>query len=114
MNITSREINALQKRREVFKQSENADLDYVVNWSAVLDTDTISTSSWSSTPSLTISNETNTNKKPSAIITGNVGEYIVVNKIVTAAGITDERKFRLFIQDNEYPLDAVEDYGFVR
>ena len=111
MNIIDRTIQALSHRRSRMQQSENADLDYSVNWAAVLGSDTISTSAWESTPSLTISSEADSGNVASANITGSVGEYLITNKIVSAVGITDERTFHLRINDNDEPLVFTEDYG---
>ena len=112
MNIIDNTIQALTHRRSRFQQSENADLGYSVNWAAVLGADTISTSAWESTPSLTISSEADSGNVASANITGSVGEYLITNKIVSAAGITDERIFSLRITDNDEPLVYEQDYNF--
>ena len=111
MNLIDRTIQALTHKRQRAQQSENANLDYCVNWAAVLGTDTISTSTWSSTPSLTFSSESKSGNVTAANITGSVGEYVVVNKVVTAAGVTDERIFHLLISDNDEPVTAGDDYG---
>jgi len=112
MNLTDRTIQALTHKRQRAQQSENADLDYSVNWAAVLAADTISTSAWESTPSgLTISSEAKSGNVAAANLTGSPGEYTVVNKIVSAAGVTDERIFHLRITDNDAPVTAGDDYG---
>lgn len=111
MNLIDRTIQALTHKRQRAQQSENADLDYSVNWAAVLAADTISTSAWESSPSLTISSETKSGNVTAANLTGSPGEYVVTNKIVSAAGITDERIFHLLITDNDEPVTAGDDYG---
>lgn len=111
MNLIDRTIQALTHKRQRAQQSENAGLDYKVNWAAVLGADTISSSAWESTPSLTISSEAEASNVASANLTGSVGEYVITNKIVSAAGITDERIFHLLIADNDEPVTAGDDYG---
>lgn len=105
-------LNALQHRMLDFRQEENAAVTYVVNWAAFLDGDTISTSSWSTEDgSLTIANEANTTTTASCRLSGDVGKYRAVNKIVTAAGDTHERYIDLAIRDNT--SGYAYDYGLV-
>lgn len=99
MNTADRTINALQGREFNFQQSENSVLGYTVNWAAVLNTDTISTSTWTGA-GVSISGAANTTLTATAKINGSPGNYTIVNKIVTAAGITDERLIRLKIIRN--------------
>ncbi len=83
------------------EQTENAANTYTVNWSAQLGTDTISTSTWTSEDSgVTIANEANDTLTASCRLSGDIGRYRIVNKIVTAAGDTDERYIELTIKDN--------------
>lgn len=100
MNISDRTINALQFRVANFQQSEFAELEYTINWDAVLNTDTIATSSWKSSGALTIT-PTNTDKTATAKVKGNPGIYLLTNKITTASGITDERQIKLQININD-------------
>ena len=93
-------LNARNTRLKA-EQHENAAITYTVNYAAELDTDTISTSTWSSEDSgVTIANEANTTTQASCRLSGNIGCYRVVNKIVTAAGDTIERYVDLRIRDN--------------
>lgn len=83
------------------EQRENAALLYTLNYAAELDTDTISTSTWNCEDSgLTIANEANTTQTAAARLSGDVGRYRVVNKIVTSGGDTLERYIDLTIRDN--------------
>jgi hypothetical protein len=83
------------------KQKDPASiLDYVFDWSTYLGTDTISTSSWSVTPSgLTITSPAATNTTTTATVwasSGTVGViYILTNHITTAGGRTEERSFEI-------------------
>ena len=92
------------------EQNENAAITYTINYAAELDTDTVSTSTWSCEDSgITIASESNTTKLTSARLSGDVGQYRIVNKVVTTAGDTIERYVDLIIKDNSkhfYP-----DYG---
>lgn len=98
-----RTVNALRYSETPFHQSENAALTYTVNWAGVLDTDTISTSTWScEASSVTIAGEANTTTTASARLSASApGTYRVVNKIVTAAGDTDERVVVLMVAYND-------------
>ena len=100
MRANRRTLNA-RYRELIAKQSENAALTYTINYAAELDTDTISTSTWSSEDSgVTIANDANTTTQATVRLSGDVGRYRVVNKIVTAAGDTMERYIDLRIVDN--------------
>lgn len=107
MNISDRTINALQNRIVNYQQSENAELDYIINWDAVLGSDTITTSTWQSSGALTIA-PSNTTKTATAIVKGNPGIYKLTNKITTASGITDERQIKLKICVND--IDTFSEY----
>lgn len=102
MNIADRSINALQHRCQAYQQAENAVLDYTINYASLLNTDTISTSSWSSRQNgVTIALTSNTTTTATAKLSGTPGQYRVVNKIVTANGLTDERIINLTILSND-------------
>lgn len=100
MNITDRTINAIQPP-PTFQQSENSALFYVCNYSALLQTDTISTSTFTSYPSATLASPTNTDTTTTALISGSPGWYDIINKIVTVGGETQELKFKLHILQND-------------
>jgi len=78
-----------------------AELDYTVDWTKWLAGDTISTSSWTVPTGLTKITDSKTTKTATIWLKGGtVGtEYTVTNKIVTAAGRTDERSFTITIED---------------
>jgi len=108
MNLNDRIINALQFREFQAQQSEHAQLPYTVDYASLLGADTIATSEWLTVGRVTISNATNTNTTATAILSGQPGRSVVINKITTAAGIVDERIIRLTITRNDTGL--VEDY----
>ena len=71
--------------------------DYVVNWSALLDTDTISLSTWILPVGITSLSESNTDTAASIFLTGGTaGEtYLLNNRIVTDGGRTYDRTLKL-------------------
>jgi len=108
----SRTLNALTTRCLDTVAFENEAKTYTVNWAAFLNTDTISTSTWSTEDSgLTIANEANTTTDASCRLSGDPGRYRAVNKIVTAAGDTFERYVDITIRDNS--SGYASDYGLV-
>jgi len=88
---------------EGFTKSDAEVLDYVVDWNTGgwLDGDTIATSTWSAETGLTIDSETETTTAATVWLSGGTSDevYIVTNQIVTAAGRTAERSFRLAVED---------------
>jgi hypothetical protein len=93
-------MNALQGQQFSYSQSENAALSYVMNWAGVLQSGTISISTWECNESLTIAATANTTTTATARLSGEPGHYRIVNRIVTASGDTDERIILLTITDN--------------
>lgn len=107
----ARTVNALRYDTATFQQSENAVLDYTINWESEIGSDTISTSTWSTEDSgITISNTSDTDTTATCKLTGDPGRYRVVNKIVTAGGLTDERVIELVVTENNRVTSS--DYGF--
>lgn len=80
----------------------SAILDYGFEWEDWLDGDTISTSSWTVSPSgLTASPNTKTSNTTTVWLSGGtVGStYQLTNTVVTAAGRTDQRTMLVAVQD---------------
>ena len=75
------------------EKDPDAVLDYQMDWSTWLDTDTISTSTWDVPTGLTEDSETETTTTTTVWISGGTAgtTYTVTNEIVTAAGRTDSR-----------------------
>lgn len=71
----------------------DAVLDYTVDWSAWLDGDTISTSTWEADDGITIDSDTNTATTATVWLSGGTlgATYRITNHIVTAAGREDDR-----------------------
>ena len=97
-------LNALSQRGTVIQQSENAAIEYEVDWAALLDTDTIATSTWTAEDQGTIANESNTTTSAKATLSADVGYARFTNKITTAMGDTDERQITLVVKANAYPI----------
>jgi hypothetical protein len=101
MNLTDRTVNPLTTLRAVFQQQENTSLPYVIDYTAMLNGDTITASTWSCRDAGVTIAASNTTSTATATISGKAGEYIIVNKITTAAGMVDERILVLTIRAND-------------
>lgn len=78
---------------KIFDKDPDAVLDYTIDWSAWLVSDTIATSDWSVQAGLTEDSDSNTTTTATVWLSGGAeGEsYSVRNRITTAAGRTDDR-----------------------
>lgn len=76
-------------------------LDYGVDWSAWLGTDTLASVTWTVPTGLVLASQANTTTVATAWISGGVAGsvYTVECKVTTAAGRTDERSFQLRCQE---------------
>jgi hypothetical protein len=101
VNLTDRTINPLTTYRAIFPQSENAALAYTIDYTAMLNGDTITDSTWSCRDAGVTITPSNTTSTVTATISGQPGEYTIVNKITTAAGMVDERILVLTIRAND-------------
>ena len=101
-NQKTNTFNALIAESFRFSQSENAKLKYIGNWKAELQGVSISTSIWSVTSGdATITTESLDGNTASCFISGQPGENIIINKITTDDGQTDERRLLIEIRNNE-------------
>lgn len=101
MKVNKRNLNA-RNPELIASQTEDSAQTYTVNWAVELDTDTISTSTWTAEDSgANIANQSNTTTTASARLSGDVGRYRIINKIVTAAGDTMERFIDLTVEEND-------------
>lgn len=84
-----------------FLKDPNSVLDYVVNWASWLDTDTISTSTWTVPTGITKASDTNTTTTATIWLSGGTAgtSYDIANKIVTAAGRTEERTITIVVDN---------------
>ena len=86
---------------KVFTKDPSDVLDYTRNASKFLNGDTISTSTWTTESGLTIDSQTNNTTSATVWLSGgqNGCDYIVTNRIVTAAGRTKELSFKLQVRE---------------
>ena len=82
-----------------FYKDPSAVLDYVVDWTTWLGSDTISASAWTVPSGITQVTATNTTKLATIWLSGGtVGEsYTLVNRITTAGGRTDDRSITITV-----------------
>jgi len=86
---------------ETFAKDPDAVLDYQVDWSDWLDTDTISTSTWTVPTGITKDSDTNTTTAATIWLSGGTAgtSYNIVNHIVTAAGREDDRTIIIKVRE---------------
>lgn len=79
----------------------DAVLDYSVDWSAWLDTDTIATSAWTAATGITVDSDTNSTTIATVWLSGGTAgrNYAVTNRITTAAGRTDDRTIIIKVRE---------------
>ena len=84
-----------------FLKDPQANLDYSVDWTSWLGSDTIATSSWTIPTGLKKESESNSTKIATVWLSGGtVGqEYTVTNHIKTAAGREDECSIIIQVQE---------------
>ena len=85
----------------LFTKDPSAVLDYTIDWSDWLDSDTISTSTWTVPTGLTEDSDTNTTTTATVwLSSGTAGtQYTVINHIVTAGGREDDRSIYIMVED---------------
>lgn len=78
---------------QTFYKDPNAVLDYQIDWSDWLSSDTISTSTWTVPDGLTKDSDTKTTTTTTIWLSGGTAgaDYTVINRIVTAGARTEER-----------------------
>lgn len=84
-----------------FTKDPQAVLDYKVDWSDWLGTDTIVASDWTVPTGLTLELETNTTTIATAWLSGGTvaTSYNVTNEITTADGRTDDRTITIKVKE---------------
>lgn len=84
-----------------FYKDPNAVLDYVVDWSDWLGTDTISSSNWTIATGITSTSHTSTTTTSTVWLSGGTAGYTYecVNRIVTAGGRTDDRTIYIIVEN---------------
>jgi hypothetical protein len=115
--MTDRLIKVLQQGKTVLRglkprgnavvatQDENEVLDYIVNWSGWLGTDTIA-SVTNTTTGLTITNASNTTSTATFRLSGSISGWLE-HRITTAAGRTKE--LLVLLEVSGFPI--TDDYG---
>jgi len=85
---------------KTFKKDPNSVIDYTLDWAAWLDTDTISSSSWTG-DGVTISSSSDTSTTATAFVSGGTvnTQATATCQVVTAGGRTDERSIAIQIRD---------------
>lgn len=83
------------------QKDPNSVLDYEIDWTEWLDADTIATSTWTFPAGLTKDSDTNTTTTTTVWASGGtVGlRYAAVNRIVTAAGRTEDAELVFNVTD---------------
>lgn len=85
---------------QTFMKDPDAVLDYQVDWSSWLDTDTISTSAWTVPSGITKDSDTNTDTTATIWLSGGVdgADYDLINHITTANGREDDRTIKVQVR----------------
>ena len=104
MNLNDRTFQALSTRQAPFEQGGSDNLLYTIDYAAVIQPSTISTSTWEA-DGVIIANKANTTTTASARLTGSAGTYTVKNVITTAIGDTYQRTIKLHIVGGKETAD---------
>lgn len=81
----------------VFSRDPDSVLDYLIDWTAWLDTDTIATSTWIVPDGITKASDSHTATTTTIWLSGGTAGtgYPITNRITTAGGRTDDRTIRV-------------------
>lgn len=101
---------ANQRRSQTYTQSENATLDYTIDWTVQNGSATIATSTWTSKDGLTITNTSNTTTTAKASFNAQPGSYRATNTMTDSNGAIDTRHIDLVITLDDRPSQGT-DYG---
>lgn len=84
-----------------FRKDPAAILDYAVDWSAWLGSDTIASAAWAVPAGLTVEAQTHTTTSATVWLSGGtLGEtYALVNQVTTAGGRVDERTLTIEVRN---------------
>lgn len=87
----------------IYRKDPDATLDYQVDWSAWLGTDTISVSSWIAASGITTGSPASSHTTTTATVWasgGTAGEvYTLTNRIVTAGGRTNDQSIVIQVSE---------------
>ncbi|MGD9099824.1 MAG: hypothetical protein PVF45_05035 [Anaerolineae bacterium] len=86
---------------DTFYKDPDAKLDYVIDWSSWLGSDTIQTSAWTVASGLTEESNSKTDTTATVWLSGGTAgkTYRVTNHIVTVGGREDDRSFWIVVQE---------------
>ena len=84
-----------------FYKDPNAVLDYQIDWETWLDSDTISTSTWTVPTGITKDSDTNSTTTTTIWLSGGTAgtSYTLLNRVVTAGGRTDDRSITIIVRE---------------
>lgn len=84
---------------QTFFKDPNAVLDYTIDWSTWLGSDTISSSDWVVDSGITENSASNTTTAATIWLSGGTAgtAYAVTNRIVTAGGRTEDRTLTIVV-----------------
>jgi len=90
---------------EIFEKGDSENLDYQIDWSAWLATDTLATSTWTVDAGLTVGFASRSQTTTTQWLSGGLAgtQYTVTNVVTTAAGRTAERSFLVLVVANRWP-----------
>lgn len=98
MNIVKRTFNPLLGRSFRYEQPESAKLMYHGNWGVAIQPGKIISSAWEAEAGdVVFTDEAFTDGKTSVMISGRIGEAVIVNRVVLESGEVDERVLKLHI-----------------
>ena len=82
-----------------FNKTEDGVLDYKIDYSEWLSSDTIMTSTWEIPVGISLDSESFNNNTTTMFLSGGTvnTSYVITNEITTVSGRTDERCFRVRI-----------------
>jgi hypothetical protein len=85
----------------VFVKDPNSVLDYQIDWSTWLASDTIATSTWTAPTGITIASSSNTTTAATVWLSGGTAGvwYSLVNRIVTAGARTEDRTIQVRVEE---------------
>lgn len=86
-------------RNDAFTKDPDEVLDYVRDWTAILDGDTIATSTWTPDTGITVASSSNTTTAATVWVSGGtLGQtYGIRNRITTAGGRTHDKTLHFTI-----------------
>ncbi|MBA4182324.1 MAG: hypothetical protein C0506_17210 [Anaerolinea sp.] len=86
---------------QAFNKDPEARKDYGFDWSAWLDTDTITTSTWTLPDGITSYAESNTTTGATIWLSGGTSgtDYLVTNQITTTGGRIEQRSLKIQVRE---------------